>query len=196
MPASSANRIEPHADSLGQQDESDGHQTDESANQQRQDQEDLFFALLKQSVPVSAGRLPPDGLLLFHGLRHFIGRSARLPGKKNLSFKVCSRRRSSSKCLARAFSKSSREMSPRNFPVEGSTTGRRVTLSSAIRYTTTRSISSGCVSTVLVRTNSRSGRCNAASPSSSVRSRMSLRVSTPTNLPSPSTTGRRRWVWR
>ena len=105
-----------------------------------------------------------------------------------------SRRRSSSRCRARAFSKSASETSPRNFRVAGSTTGIRVIPLSAMRYTTIRNGSFGDASTVSWRTSSSSVRCSAASPSCSMRWRISLRVSTPTNRPSAFTTGSSRWL--
>ena len=89
------------------------------------------------------------------------------PGRKNLRLKTCSRRRSSSRCLARAFSRSVREISPRNFREEGSTTGIRVIPFSAIRYTTARNGSFGNASTASLRTSSPSVRRKAASPSCS-----------------------------
>src|SRR5205823_10906608 len=76
------------------------------------------------------------------------------PGRKNVKLSTCSRRRSSSRCRARAFNKSVNEMSPSNLPDEGSTTGIRVIPFSAMRYTTARNASSGNAFTVCCRTRS------------------------------------------
>src|ERR1700736_6063864 len=65
------------------------------------------------------------------------------PGGKNLNLRLRSRRLSSSKCRERAFSKSLIDTRPRNFLVARSSTGIRVQPFSTMRYTTTRSGSSG-----------------------------------------------------
>ena len=64
--------IEPGAETFRQQDESDSHQARQGADQQRQDQENLFFPVGEQCVPVAGRGFPPAGVILFRGLRHLL----------------------------------------------------------------------------------------------------------------------------
>ena len=53
MPSCAAHGIEPQADTLGQHNESYGRQANQGADEQRQDEEDLFFAFVEKNVPLA-----------------------------------------------------------------------------------------------------------------------------------------------
>ena len=85
MPRGTSDGIEPRAETFREQNESDRHQARQGADQQRQDQENLFFPVGKQCVPVAGGGFPPAGVILFRGLRHIIGSS---PGAHHTHYRA------------------------------------------------------------------------------------------------------------
>src|SRR5262249_8345836 len=145
-PRSAAHRINAKTSVLGEHDESDDNESDERANEQGEHEKDLLFASFEEIGPLARRCLPPEGcadafrdfghVLWIPGCRHYGVRTSsvtRPPGNRNRNCKGRSRRRSSSRWRARALSRSSRDTSPRNFPVARSTTGMRVKPRSAMR---------------------------------------------------------------
>jgi hypothetical protein len=51
-PSRATSGIEPRSESLRNQNEGDNHQSNEGADQQRQDQKNLFLALAEKGVPL------------------------------------------------------------------------------------------------------------------------------------------------